>query len=193
MQEHVEGILVRGATQPSTSLWSSPVVLVKKKDGKLRFGVDYRRLNVVTKKDAYPLPLIEETLIKLREATIFTTMDLKNGYWQVPMKASDLQKTAFVTPGGLYEFLVMPFGLCSATGIFQRMMDFVLVGLKWATCLLYLEDIIHAKSQDQHLERLEQVLKALQQANLKIKLSKCHFAEAEIKALGHVDTRTQTR
>ncbi len=117
-------------------------------------------------------------------------MDLESGYWQVPIKASDRQKTAFVTPDGLYEFLVMPFGLCSAPGTYQSMMDLVIAGLKWSTCLVYLDDIIiHAKSQDQHLERLEQVLKALQQANLKIKLSKCRFAEAEIKVLGHVVTR----
>ena len=187
IQKHVEDMLARGVIEPSSSPWASPVVLATKKDGKLRFCVDYRRLNAVTQKDAYPLPRIEDTLIRLREAKIFTIMDLESGYWQVPVDFYDRPKTAFTTPDGLYQFLVMPFGLCSAPGTFQRMMDLVLAGLKWTSCLVYLDDIIiHAKDPAQHLERLEKVLTALQDANLKIKLAKCQFAEPEIKALGHV-------
>ncbi|KAM7287740.1 retrovirus-related Pol polyprotein from transposon 17.6 [Ixodes scapularis] len=138
IQEQVQEMLNDDIIQPSSSPWASPVVLVKKKDGTLRFCVDYRQLNAVTKKDVYPLPRIDDTLDRLRHSRYFSSMDLKSGYWQIEVDERDREKTAFVTPDGLYEFKVMPFGLCTAPATFQRVMDTVLAGLKWQSCLVYL-------------------------------------------------------
>ncbi|KAL5505636.1 hypothetical protein EMCRGX_G007100 [Ephydatia muelleri] len=122
----VQEMLKRDIIQPSSSPWSSPIVLVRKKDGSLRFCVDYRKVNAVTKKDAYPLPRVDETLDTLSGSQWFSTLDLLSGYWQVEMSPTDREKTAFSTPEELYEFKVMPFGLCNAP-TFQRLMDSVLM------------------------------------------------------------------
>ena len=131
LRKHVEDMLQHGVMQPSTSPWAAPVVLVKKKDGTTRFCVYCRKLNDVTRRDAYPLPRIDETLDALSGAKVFSTLDLASGYWQVERDAADREKTAFATRQGLFEFQVMPFGLCNAPGTFQRLMEFVLAGLQW--------------------------------------------------------------
>lgn len=183
----VEEMLRDDVIQPSASPWASPVVLVKKKDQTLRFCVDYRKLNVVTKRDVYPLPRIDDTLDRLRDAKFFSSLDLKSGYWQIEVDERDREKTAFVTPDGLYEFKVLPFGLCSAPATFQRMMDTVLSGLKWQSCLVYLDDVvIFSATFDQHVERLRTVLEAISSAGLTIKPQKCHFGFHELLFLGHV-------
>eukprot|EP00731_Ephydatia_muelleri_P006339 Em0003g587a len=144
--------------QPSSSAWASPIVLAKKKDGGVRFCVDFRRMNEVTRKDAYPLPRIDDTLETLSQPQLFSTLDLASGYWQVELAEESREKTAFSTTEGLYEFKVMPFGLCNAPATFQRLMDLVLSGLQWSNCLVYIDDImIMGKTFQEHLKNMEQV------------------------------------
>jgi hypothetical protein len=144
-------MLKNGVIQLSNSPWSSPVGLVKKKSGEYRFCVDYRRLNAVSKRDVYPLPRIDDVFDRLAGANYFSTLDLANGYWQVPVAERDRQKTAFVTPDGLFEFKRMPFGLANAPATFQRLMDQVLNRHKWTACLVYLDDIlVFGKTFEEH-------------------------------------------
>ena len=142
MKRLIQEMLDQGAIQHSESPWSSPVVLAKKKDGSTRFCIDYRKVNEVTRKDAYPLPRVDDTLDTLVGSKYFSTLDLASGYWQVEVAENDQPKTAFTTPEGLFQFRVMPFGLCNAPATFQRLMDRVLSGLKWSTCLVYFDDIM---------------------------------------------------
>ena len=135
-------MLSGGQIEPSDSPWVSPVVLVTKKDGLTRFCVDYRRLNSLTVKDAYPLPRIDDSLRLLGNQQWFSTMDRASGYWQVAMSPEAKRKAAFVTNEGLFQFRVMPFGLCNAPATFERLMDHVLCGMRWSRCLVYLDDVI---------------------------------------------------
>ena len=141
-EECVTEMLTGGQIEASDSPWSSPVVLVTKKDGGTRFCVDYRQLNDATTKDAYPLPRIDDTLDMLAGKQWFSTLDLASGYWQVSLSQEARVKTAFATHSGLFQFRVMPFGLCNAPATFERLMDRVLQGLRWSRCLVYLDDII---------------------------------------------------
>ena len=156
VRQRVDDMLQHGVIQPSTSPWAAPIVLVKKKDGTTRFCVDYRKLKDVTRKDAYPLLRIDETRDAFAGAKVFTTLNVASGYWQVEVDVADREKTAFTTGHGVFQFQVMPFGLCNAKGTFQRLMEFVLAGLQWQTCLVYLDDVIvYGRDFDEHLERLE--------------------------------------
>ncbi|CAF0956113.1 unnamed protein product, partial [Brachionus calyciflorus] len=141
--------------QHSKSPWASPVVLVGKKDGSIRFCVDYRALNKVTKRDVYPLPRVDDSLNSFGKTTIFSVLDLISGYWQIPMVEEDREKTAFISHCGLYEFLAMPFGLTNAPATFQRYMDAAFGGLKWLCCLVYLDDVIvFSKDFEDHIKHL---------------------------------------
>jgi hypothetical protein len=185
--DQVTEMLRQGVIEASNSPWASPVVLVKKKDGSWRFCIDFRRVNAVTKKDVYPLPRIDDALDCLHGATWFSSLDLKSGYWQVPMQPDDREKTAFVTPDGLYQFRVMPFGLCNAPATFERMMDGVLRGLKWQICLCYLDDVlVFSTDFCTHLQRVRIVLWAIEKAGLLLNAKKCKFFAREVKVLGHV-------
>jgi len=178
----------------SCSPWASPIVLVTKKDGSVRFCVDYRLLNNQTKKDGFPLPLIGQTLEAVAGSQWFSTMDLKSGYWQVAMHPRDQEKTAFVTPQGLFEFTVMPFGLCNAPATFSRLMHGVLGGLGSQRCVLYLDDVTaHGTTFDRALENLVAVFQKLRAANLKLKPSKCKLFATEVAFLGHVVGRDGIR
>ena len=160
---------------------------MKKKDGTTRFCNDYRRLNQVTKVDAYPLPHIEDSLNTLGGARFFCSLDLASGYWQVEMDAADREKTAFVTQGGLYEFRVMPFGLVNAPATFERLMERVLRGIAWSECLVYLDDIlVFGPDFGTTLARLESMLDLLGEAGLKLKAKKCQLFQEEIPFLGHI-------
>ncbi|KAG1468800.1 hypothetical protein G6F56_003628 [Rhizopus delemar] len=183
----IDEMLQQGIIQPSRSPWSSPVVLVPKPDDTVRFCVDYRRLNTKTTKDVHPLTRIDDALHSLGNAKYFSTMDLTSSYWQIELDDESKPKSAFVCRRGLYEFVRMPFGLCSAPSTMQRLMDSVLAGLKWQTALVYLDDIIcYSASFEQHLQDLREILLRLREASLKIKLSKCCFGSNRISFLGYV-------
>ena len=187
IESEVTRMLEQSVIRPSTSPWSSPVVMVRKNDGSWRFCVDYRKLNSVTHRDAYPLPRIDATLDSLSGCKYFTTLDLASGYWQVALEESDKEKTAFSTPQGHFEFNVMPFGLTNAPATFQRLIECALSGLTYDQCLIYLDDIIiFSSSFQEHLCRLKNVFLALRRAHLKLKLSKCTFACSEVHYLGHI-------
>ena len=187
VKEELEKMLDKGIIEPSSSAWGSPIVLVRKKDNTVRFCIDYRKLNEVTTKDAYPLPRIEDNLDALQGSTLFSTLDLASGYWQVQMADQDKEKTAFSTKYGLYQFKVMPFGLCNAPGTFERLMETVLRGMQWERAVLYLDDIIvFSHDVQQHMLRLEEVFQRLKDANLTLKASKCKFLQQRVEFLGHI-------
>ena len=190
VSKEVKKMLQQGVIRESKSPWSSPVVMVKKKDGSWRFCIDFRKLNDSTERDAYPLPRIDATLESLAGSQFFSTLDLASGYWQVEVEESDREKTAFSTREGHFEFNVMPFGLTNAPPTFQRLMECVLAGLTYEQCLIYLDDIIvFSVSFEQHLERLKTVFQHVLKAGLKLKGKKCHFAKSEIRYLGHIVSR----
>ena len=140
----------------SDSPWASPIILIRKKDGKYRFCVDYRKLNNVTEKDAYPLPMISSTLDKLNNAKYLSTLDIKSAYWQIPMESSSKKYTAFTVPNrGLFQFKRMPFGLCNAPSVWQRFIDQVLQSDLEPHVFVYLDDIvIVTQTFDKHIEVL---------------------------------------
>ena len=175
VQKHLKEMLDIRAIRRSNSPWASPVVLVRKKDGSLRFCIDLRKLNAWTVKDAYSLPRIEDALDSLNGVCIFTSLDLKSGYWQVELDEESIPLTAFtVGPLGFYECVKMPFGLTNAPATFQRLMELCLGELHLDWCIIYLDDIIiFSKDPDDHITRLEGVFKKLAKAGLKLKPSKC--------------------
>ncbi|CAK1595301.1 unnamed protein product [Parnassius mnemosyne] len=183
----IEGMVKDGVIEPSSSPWCSPVVMVKKKDGSMRFCVDHRHLNDVTKKDSYPLPRIDDTLDMLTVVKWFSMLDLKSGYWQVEIDPKDKKKTAFPTGKGLWQFKVMPFGLCNVPATFERLMELVLTGLIGDACLVYLDDIIIVgRTFEEHLQNLERVLTKIQSANLKLSPKKCSLFKRQVSFLGYV-------
>lgn len=161
--------------------------LCSKKDGTTRPCVDYRKVNDVTRKDAYPLPRVDDCLDSLSKSKLFSTLDLQSGYWQVEVKEEDRAKTAFVTRNGLYEYIVMPFGMSNSPSTFERCMELILRGLQWKTLLVYLDDIIvMGATFTEHLERLDEVFTRLKQAGLKLKAKKCELLQEEVLFLGHI-------
>ena len=188
VKAHIQEMLNLGAIRPSNSPWASAIVLVRKKDGRLRFCIDLRRLNNRTIKDAYSLPKIESILDSLIGAQIFSTLDLKAGYWQVEMAEECKAYTAFTCgPLGFYECDTMPFGATNAPATFQRLMHDCLGDLNMNWCIVYLDDIIiFSDTQEEHLKRLEAVFQKLDAVGLKLKPSKCFFFREEIEYLGHV-------
>ena len=183
----IDEMLSAGVVRPSRSPWSSPVVLVAKKDNSVRFCIDYKKLNKVTRVETYPMPRIDETLRAFQGATCFSVMDMQSGYWQIPMDAESIPKTAFITHRGLFEFTVMPFGPTNAPGYFNRMMDDVLGGLKWTSVLVYIDDIIvYSPSVRQHVEDLRVVFDRLRAAGLTLKPKKCQMFASSVKFLGQI-------
>jgi len=183
----IEDMRKQGVIEESQSPWMSPAVLVKKKDGTIRFCVDYRKLNSKTVKDSFPLPRIDGILDQLSGNTWFSTIDLKSGYWQIKINSKDREKTAFSIGNGLWQFTVMPFGLCNAPATFQRLMEKVLHGLLSKICLVYLDDIIiFGKNFNEMLNNLKMVFLRIRSVNLRINPEKCVLFEKHVKYLGHI-------
>lgn len=158
IEEQVQQMLHDGIIEPSTGPWAAPVVIVTKPGSDPRFCVDFRGLNQVSQRDSYPLPRIDESLDFLARGKFITTLDLARGYWQVAVAEDSRPKTAFISHCGLFQFRVLPFGLCNAPATFQRLMNNVLAGLIYKTCAVYLDDIVVASPTfEQHLTDLEEV------------------------------------
>ena len=184
-ERQIKQMLDEKVIRHSNSPWSIPIALVYKKSGERRFCVDYRKLNQITRNDAHPLARISDLLDSVKDAKYFSTLDLRSGYWQIPVEPEDCQKTAFATQNGLYEFTRMPFGLKTAPAIFQRAMGIALAGLTFETCFCYLDDVIvFGRDFEEHNNRLRTVLKRFREFNLKVNLSKCVFAARQVCYLG---------
>ncbi|KXJ15652.1 Retrovirus-related Pol polyprotein from transposon 297 [Exaiptasia diaphana] len=194
VREYIKKSLARGVIRESSSPYASPVVLVRKKDGKLRLCVDYRCLNAKTHKTAYPLPCIDEALDVLKGAKYFCSLDLSHGFNQLPVRECAVEKTAFRTgTGRLYEYTRMPFGLCNAPGTFMCLMDKALGDLNFHTLLVYLDDIlVFGSTFEETLTRLETVLSRLCKLNLKVKPEKCQLFKDKVRYLGHLLTEEGT-
>ena len=187
VRQHIQEMLDGSAIRPSQSPWCNAVVLVRKKDGSLRFCIDFRRLNAQTKKDAYPLPRMQETMESMVGTRHFSCMDLKSGFWQVQMDEESRQYTAFTVGSmGVYEFLRMPYRLCNAPATFQRLMQKCMGELNLTYALIYLDNVIvYSDTKEEHLVRLCTVLERFMEHGLKLKPSKCNFFHTEISYLGH--------
>ena len=179
--------LAAGIIEPARSPYAVNLVLVAKHDGSIRACCDYRALNAATKRDTYPLPRMDQCLDALGDNTVFSTLDLRSGYHQVAMHPKDKEKTTFICHRGSFSFRTMPMGLVNAGATFQRLMDIVLSGLLFESCLAYLDDIIiFSKDVKTHLVHLERVLKRLMAYGLKLKPSKCTLLQRRVSFLGHI-------
>ena len=188
VDNQVGDMLSADIIEPSSSEFSSPPVLVRKKDGRIRFCVDYRKLNGMTIKDSYPLPRIDDALDALGpKARYFSTLDLAMGYYHVPLDVRDRDKTAFPTRQGLFQFKVMPFGLCNAPGVFQRLMERVLSRLNWKDCLVYIDDVlVWSNSFEEHMRKLNEIFTIFRRTGLKLKTAKCNIVCSKVQFLGHL-------
>jgi hypothetical protein len=189
-EEQLQKLLDQGIVHASKSPFASAVVLVKKGDGNHRFCIDFRKLNDITVKDSFPLPVIGDSLESLGSAKYFTSLDMGNAFWQIPLEEKSRPRTAFVTAGGLWEWTRMPFGLCNATATFQRLMARALSTLvsKYGNLVLcYVDDILIAtRTLDEHIDRVSEVFSCLRNAGLKLKAKKCYLFKKEIKFLGRL-------
>jgi hypothetical protein len=182
LKDAVEADLIR----PSYSEFGSPILFVRKADGSLRLSIDYRGLNKVTRKDAYPLPRVDDTLNELKDANFYTHLDLASGFSQVRMRDQDIHKTAFQTPDGLMEWVAMPFGLCNAPATFQRMMNDILRDFLHNFVTVYLDDVcIYSRTLEEHMEHLRLVLQRFKEEGLKLRLKKCFFGLQAMKYHGY--------
>lgn len=182
----VENLESNGIIRESQSPYASPILLVKKKTNDWRMCVDYRALNAKTVKDRYPLPRVDEHLDRLAGCKYFTSLDLAAGYHQIPMSKSSIEKTAFITPDGHYEYLRMPFGLVNAPAVFQRTINHVLGPLRFTQALAYMDDILLPSSDiETGFESLRNVLNVFRDARLTLNMTKCHFFQSKVDYLGH--------
>jgi hypothetical protein len=186
LKKQLQDLLDKGFIRPSTSPWGCPTLFMKKKDESLRLCIDYRPLNAVTIKNKYPLPRIDVLFDQLVGAKVFSKIDLRSGYHQIKIRASDIPKTAFLTRYGLYEFLVMSFGLTNALAYFMYLMNSVFMLELDKFVVVFIDDIlVYSKNEEEHTVHLHVVLQRLREHHLYAKLSKCDFWLKEIKFLGH--------
>lgn len=188
LNAEVDSMLERGIIEESQSAWSSPVLVVRKSDGRMRFCLDCRAVNKVTTKDAYPMPIIDGILASLHETVYISSLDLKDAFWQIELDQESRDKTAFTVPGRpLYQFARMPFGLCNAPQTMCRLMDKVIPTELREFVFVYMDDLlVVSKCFETHLTRLKAVAKRLRDANLTINVRKSHFCMREIRYLGHI-------
>ena len=189
VREEVQYLLRQGLIRESTSPWAAPIVAARRKNGKLRLAMDYRRLNALTHPQHHPLPLIDDLVDQLTDAKFFSSVDLKSGYHQMPLRKEDAAKSAFVTPDGQYEWTGRgtPFGLSGAPATFQRLMSAILGELNWSAALCYLDDVlVWGRTWREHSERLREVLNKLRNAGVLLSPTKCCFGVREVEFLGHV-------
>ena len=185
-REEIDKLLKQGIIEESTSPWSSPIVLVRKKDGSVRFCIDFRKLNNITTKDAFPIPRIDDIFDHLSQAEYYTTIDFKAGYFQVGLDPKDRPKTAFSTRDQHYQFTVLPQGVTNGPPAFQRIVSQILGPTRWKYSLAYLDDvIIYSQTFDQHLQHLDDILRRLNDANFRLNVNKCQIARISIDYLGH--------
>ncbi|KAL2081327.1 hypothetical protein ACEWY4_023180 [Coilia grayii] len=184
MDEELKYMLEIGVVEPGQSDWSSPVVLVPKADGSVRFCIDYRQVNKVTKTDAFPIPRLEDCIDRIGQAQFVTKLDLLKGYWQVPLTPRAQEVSAFVTPTGLYRCTALPFGMKNSPATFQRAMNSITAGL--SNVVTYIDDVVtYSLSWPEHVNHLRELFQRLQQANLVINLPKCEFGKGQVTYLGH--------
>lgn len=192
VEKQIDELLKQGIIRHSESPYNSPIWVVPKKldasnNKKYRMVVDYRKLNQVTVADRYPIPEINEVLTQMRNQKLFTVLDLKSGFHQIPLKEEDIQKTAFSVNNGKYEFTRLPFGLKNAPAIFQRTLDNILRHLIGKCCHVYIDDIIiYGEDEKTHLQNIEKVFDTLERANMKVNLDKCEFLKDEVEYLGFI-------
>lgn len=189
VESHIEDMIKIGVVQPSSSSWAFPIVPVLKKDGTMRVCVDYRSLNAITRKDAYPLPRCDDLLdaVGQNKAKFFTSLDLMKGYYQIMLDKESMDKSAFICHMGLFRYTRMPFGLTSAPATFQRLMSRILKGVSPTKVHCYIDDIlITTETLDEHLKILNEVLDRLRQAGLRLRPDKCHFIRPELRFLGYI-------
>jgi hypothetical protein len=190
LKKQIYELLEKGYIRPSTSPWAAPMLFVEKKDGTKRMCIDYRALNEATVKNKYPLPRIEDLFDQLRGASVFSKIDLRSGYHQLRIQPSDIPKTSFITKYGLYEFMVMSFGLMNAPAYFMYLMKSVFMDYLDKFVVVFIDDIlVYSQNEQEHEEHLRKVLQRLRDCQLYAKLSKCEFSISEVLFLGHIINR----
>lgn len=190
LQKELDKYCKLGIITPSNSPWAAPVILVKKKNGEYRMVIDYRKLNAVTKKDSYPLPRIDDLLDTLGKAKIFSALDMRAGFHQVPLEEGSKELTAFTTKYGTYHYNMLPMGLVNSPATFQRLIDLCFRPLINKCLVAYIDDLnVYSNNYYEHLHHLKQVFDCIKLANLKLNPEKCYFFKEQLNFLGYIVTK----
>jgi len=194
VKRQINVLVELGKMKPSDSAYACRVILPMKKDGSRRFCGDYRPLNLQTRQDSFPMPLVDDVISQLGRSAWFTALDLQSSFWQIRMAPEDMRKTVLITKSGLYDWMVMPFGFKNATSTFTRTMSEVFKDLGNMFLKVFVDDLnVHSDNWEDHLQHLEAVFSRLREVNLKLNPSKCCFATGSIVFLGHVVNKEGTR